>query len=333
MYLGKLCEVAKPDDLYAKPAHPYTAALLGSIPVPDPSVQAHRGRRAGRRAALPRRAAERLPVPHPLPEGAGHVRPGRAQDAPDRPRPLRGLPLPARRRAGVRPTPRPRHELTRAEQRHDREPCDPAEDSARSRGAARADPRRGRTGVRRPRPGRGHLRGAGRGRRRVTGARLQLLRRQGRPGRGGVHAQPPPPARRSSTWPSIPTRPIAVRLRAAIDCYLRFARRNAGRLAADGHDRGHRPPRRAPRPPSALRGARRRLGGHHRRPDRGPGPGRLPRGRDAGLDRERGRATSSARSSCSSRSSGRACPRSIRLRPARRASRAARQQYQAATLR
>ncbi len=39
MYLGKMCEVAPPDDLYAQPAHPYTAALLGSIPVPDPSIQ------------------------------------------------------------------------------------------------------------------------------------------------------------------------------------------------------------------------------------------------------------------------------------------------------
>jgi peptide/nickel transport system ATP-binding protein len=43
MYLGKLCEVAKPDDLYAKPAHPYTAALLSSIPVPDPSVRPKEG--------------------------------------------------------------------------------------------------------------------------------------------------------------------------------------------------------------------------------------------------------------------------------------------------
>jgi peptide/nickel transport system ATP-binding protein len=39
MYLGKLCEVGPPDDIYAKPAHPYTAALLGSIPVPDPTIR------------------------------------------------------------------------------------------------------------------------------------------------------------------------------------------------------------------------------------------------------------------------------------------------------
>jgi peptide/nickel transport system ATP-binding protein len=38
MYLGKLCEVAHPDQLYTRPAHPYTAALLSAIPVPDPTV-------------------------------------------------------------------------------------------------------------------------------------------------------------------------------------------------------------------------------------------------------------------------------------------------------
>lgn len=36
MYLGKLCEVASSDDLYARPAHPYTNVLLDSIPEPDP---------------------------------------------------------------------------------------------------------------------------------------------------------------------------------------------------------------------------------------------------------------------------------------------------------
>src|SRR5262249_23236402 len=39
MYLGKLCEVSPPDALYANPAHPYTAGLLASIPVPDPNVR------------------------------------------------------------------------------------------------------------------------------------------------------------------------------------------------------------------------------------------------------------------------------------------------------
>ncbi|MEZ5204035.1 MAG: ATP-binding cassette domain-containing protein [Acidimicrobiales bacterium] len=39
MYLGRLCEVGDPDVLYAAPAHPYTAALLSAIPVPDPDVR------------------------------------------------------------------------------------------------------------------------------------------------------------------------------------------------------------------------------------------------------------------------------------------------------
>src|SRR5204863_7964637 len=41
MYLGKLCEVASPDGLYTRPAHPYTAALLSAIPVPDPQASMH----------------------------------------------------------------------------------------------------------------------------------------------------------------------------------------------------------------------------------------------------------------------------------------------------
>ena len=38
MYLGKLCETAQSDQLYERPAHPYTAALLASIPEPDPDA-------------------------------------------------------------------------------------------------------------------------------------------------------------------------------------------------------------------------------------------------------------------------------------------------------
>src|SRR5450432_1339728 len=39
MYLGKICEVGPPDQIYERPAHPYTAALLAAIPVPDPSIK------------------------------------------------------------------------------------------------------------------------------------------------------------------------------------------------------------------------------------------------------------------------------------------------------
>ena len=39
MYLGKICEVAPPDQLYKQPAHPYTRVLLDAIPVPDPNVR------------------------------------------------------------------------------------------------------------------------------------------------------------------------------------------------------------------------------------------------------------------------------------------------------
>lgn len=39
MYLGNMMEVASSEELYDKPLHPYTKALLSSIPIPDPKVQ------------------------------------------------------------------------------------------------------------------------------------------------------------------------------------------------------------------------------------------------------------------------------------------------------
>ena len=42
MYLGKLCEIAPSEDLYHSQDHPYTKALLSSIPVPDPRVESQR---------------------------------------------------------------------------------------------------------------------------------------------------------------------------------------------------------------------------------------------------------------------------------------------------
>lgn len=38
MYLGSLVEVADTEELYTQPAHPYTQALLSSMPVPDPKA-------------------------------------------------------------------------------------------------------------------------------------------------------------------------------------------------------------------------------------------------------------------------------------------------------
>ncbi len=60
MYLGKLCEIAPPDTLYRRPAHPYTAALLAAIPDPDPSAPA---------AEIPATLAGDLPSPIDPPSG------------------------------------------------------------------------------------------------------------------------------------------------------------------------------------------------------------------------------------------------------------------------
>ena len=42
MYAGRLVEVAPTEDLYAKPKHPYTEALLSSVPISDPDSERER---------------------------------------------------------------------------------------------------------------------------------------------------------------------------------------------------------------------------------------------------------------------------------------------------
>ena len=42
MYLGKLVELGTGEDIYHHPAHPYTDALIKTIPVPEPTPSAPR---------------------------------------------------------------------------------------------------------------------------------------------------------------------------------------------------------------------------------------------------------------------------------------------------
>ncbi|MFT8320290.1 MAG: oligopeptide/dipeptide ABC transporter ATP-binding protein [Bacillus sp. (in: firmicutes)] len=44
MYLGNLVELTKSQELYARPLHPYTEALLSAIPIPDPDLEDQRER-------------------------------------------------------------------------------------------------------------------------------------------------------------------------------------------------------------------------------------------------------------------------------------------------
>ena len=56
MYAGRIVEQATTRDIFARPQHPYTAALLGSLPGPRPAIARRCGRSAARRP-IPRDSA------------------------------------------------------------------------------------------------------------------------------------------------------------------------------------------------------------------------------------------------------------------------------------
>ena len=61
MYLGKIVELAPADELYRRPIHPYTEALLSAVPMPD--------RRSGGRSASASCCSGDVPSPIYPPAG------------------------------------------------------------------------------------------------------------------------------------------------------------------------------------------------------------------------------------------------------------------------
>ena len=72
MYLGRIMELAPSEELYVKPIHPYTRALLAAIPIPDP-----RENRARERVVI---TGEPPSPVDPPPGCVFHTRCPRAQD-------------------------------------------------------------------------------------------------------------------------------------------------------------------------------------------------------------------------------------------------------------
>ncbi len=133
MYLGKLVELADVNELYVRPRHPYTVALLCAVPDPDPQSPQEAARAQGRRPVAGC-AALRLPLPHPLLAARAARQPRELRD--------RGSGVPGHRRWPSSGVP-----LGRTGPRERRHPGGPdGSGSGRSRGRRRARASSGSSG-------------------------------------------------------------------------------------------------------------------------------------------------------------------------------------------
>jgi peptide/nickel transport system ATP-binding protein len=78
MYLGNLVELAGRDDIYARPRHPYTVALMSAVPRPEPAQRGENGQRLRRERI---RLTGDVPSPlNPPPACRFHTRCWKAQE-------------------------------------------------------------------------------------------------------------------------------------------------------------------------------------------------------------------------------------------------------------
>jgi peptide/nickel transport system ATP-binding protein len=78
MYLGNLVELASRNDLYERPRHPYTVALLSAVPLPEPARRGTEGQRERRERI---RLVGDVPSPlNPPPACRFHTRCWKAQE-------------------------------------------------------------------------------------------------------------------------------------------------------------------------------------------------------------------------------------------------------------